>query len=62
MIVNTYMKHMPRDDCIQEDNKINISELNGKLENKLDNKNFVIDGDDGFDSLSFSLIPVTVTR
>ena len=45
LISKTSVEHVVRDDYLQEDTKRKISEFNEKIESRLDDANFMIEGD-----------------
>ena len=51
IISKTSVEHVTRDDYLQEDKKAEIEEFNRRLEESLDDANFVIEGEGEFDSM-----------
>jgi hypothetical protein len=51
IISKTSVEHVTRDDYLQTDKKAEIEAFNCRLEESLDNANFMIDGEGEFDSM-----------
>ena len=51
IISKTSVEHVTRDDYLQEDKKAEIEEFNRRLEESLNDDNFVIEGEGEFDSM-----------
>ena len=49
VVSKTSVEHVTRDDYLQEDTKKKIEEFNKKLEERLDDTNFILQGEDGVD-------------
>jgi hypothetical protein len=50
IILKTSVEHITRDDYLQADKKVEIEDFNRKLDDALDEANFIIDGDGEYDT------------